>query len=66
MIGYDGIPLAKAVLPRLTTLAIDYDRMGRLAAEKLLEQIEKGTVETDERTVIQGIIQTGESVKKLV
>lgn len=65
VIGYDGIPLANAVLPRLTTLAIDYDRMGQLAAEKLLKLIENGTVKSDEKSVIRGVIQTGESVKKL-
>lgn len=41
VIGYDGMEILKYWDPRLTTVRQDTDTLGRLAAEMLLEQIEK-------------------------
>ncbi|MGO4680178.1 LacI family DNA-binding transcriptional regulator [Microbacterium sp. 2MCAF23] len=37
VIGFDGSPLTQAVLPRLTSVALPYEELGRIAAEMLLQ-----------------------------
>lgn len=41
--GYDGIALTQSLRPRLTTIRQDSDRMGREAAQLLIDRIENGT-----------------------
>ncbi len=39
--GYDGIPLTQMLTPRLTTIRQDSGSMGRVAAQKLIDLIER-------------------------
>ena len=39
--GYDGIPLTQALTPKLTTIRQGSDQMGKMAAKKLIDLIEK-------------------------
>ncbi len=63
--GYDGISLAKAMLPKLTTLAQDTGKIGATAAIGLIDLIEKPKTTIIGRAVIKGKVEEGESVKKL-
>ena len=60
--GYDGIPLASVISPRLTTFRQDTDALGREAAAKLVEIIEHPKTTLLDRTVVQGTLVEGESV----
>lgn len=51
IVGFDDSTVSHIVEPELTTVRIDMDRMGRLAAEKLFELIE-GTPSAETRIVI--------------
>ncbi len=65
VVGYDGIDLVNRISPILTTLVQDTEKIGRMAAEKLISLINnpKGTV--IEQVVIVGELEKGETVKKL-
>lgn len=63
--GYDGINIAHYISPRLTTLMQDTKSMGRMAAEKLIEKIEKPKTTLIEHIMIQGALEKGASVRKL-
>ncbi len=63
--GYDGIKLAKYINPPLVTINQDTSKMGRIAAEKLIELIEKQKTTIIDRFVIPGELEKGASVKKL-
>lgn len=41
IVGFDGAPLVQLLSPRITTVRQDTEAMGRYAAEKLIERIEK-------------------------
>lgn len=60
--GYDGIPVAKALTPELTTLEQDLDKMGDAIAENIVSLIENPTKTEPKRVVIQGRVLQGESV----
>jgi len=62
--GYDGIPLAKAFSPELTTLEQDSVRMGEMLANKLIDQIECAGSVPVERLMVQGKVLPGKSVKR--
>ena len=51
VVGFDDSFVSRIVEPELTTVRIDMDRMGRLAAEKLFDLIE-GTPSAETRIVI--------------
>lgn len=51
VVGFDDSSVSRIVEPELTTVRIDMDRMGRLAAEKLFDLIE-GTPSAETRIVI--------------
>ena len=63
--GYDGIEIARRISPVMTTIVQDTDRIGRMAAAKLIDLINnpKGTL--IEQIVIEGRLQPGESVGKI-
>ncbi|MBE5825814.1 MAG: LacI family transcriptional regulator [Butyrivibrio sp.] len=63
--GYDGIEIARRISPVMTTIVQDTDRIGRMAAAKLIDLINnpKGTL--IEQIVIEGRLQPGESVGKV-
>lgn len=63
--GYDGIPLAKALMPPLTTVVQDSERMGEAMAEQLISQIEASGNTAGERIMIKGSVYPGGSVKNL-
>lgn len=60
--GYDGIPVAKALTPELTTLEQDLDKMGDAIAENIVSLIEHPTKTEPKRVIIQGRVLQGESV----
>jgi LacI family transcriptional regulator/LacI family purine nucleotide synthesis repressor len=64
--GYDGIRVTKYIDPLLTTINQDTAQMGKRAAEKLIELIEKPKTTLIELIVIPGELEKGASVKKLI
>lgn len=62
--GYDGIDIAKVLEPKITTLEQDTTTMGRIAAEKLIEQIENPQAVVNERIIVSGKVFEGNSVAK--
>lgn len=63
--GYDGIALARHISPRMTTIIQDTDKIGRMAAAKLIDLINnpKGTL--IEQIVVDGHLDKGETIKDL-
>ncbi len=63
--GYDGIEIARRISPLMTTIVQDTDRIGRLAASKLIDLINnpKGTL--IEQIVVPGALEKGESVGRV-
>ena len=63
--GYDGLELAKRLSPRLTTVTQNSEKIGDIAASKLIDLINnpKGTLV--EQIVVEGILEPGESVRKI-
>ena len=64
-VGYDGIHLAKVISPRLTTWQQNTEALGREAAAKLIERIERPRTSLPEHLVIRGSLFEGESVRQL-
>ena len=65
VVGYDGIEIARRISPILTTIVQDTDKIGSLAASKLIDLINnpKGTL--IEQIVVNGELKKGESVAKI-
>lgn len=63
--GYDGIRIAKVLDPRMATIEQDTDRIGDLAAKKIVQLIERPKSAITERIVVEGKLLKGESVRKL-
>ena len=63
--GYDGINIAQVLEPRLTTLCQDTERIGRLAAEKLIDLIENPKTAVVDKYMVDGVLFRGASVRKL-
>ena len=61
--GYDGINIAKVLEPKITTLEQDTKTLGKMAAEKLINLIERPKTALIERVVVQGRVLPGDSVK---
>lgn len=57
VIGFDNIQAAALVNPPLTTIAQDFEEMGKLAGEMLINWIEKQIVPTDQQIPVQQIIR---------
>lgn len=62
--GFDGIPIAKVLEPKLTTLEQDTYSIGRKAADKLVKLIENPKTTLIEKIVIAGRVLEGSSVGK--
>ncbi|MBO4456602.1 MAG: LacI family DNA-binding transcriptional regulator [Butyrivibrio sp.] len=64
--GYDGLEIAKRLAPRLTTVVQNSEKIGEIAATKLIDLINnpKGTLV--EQIVVEGTLEPGESVKKII
>lgn len=65
IIGYDGISIARHYEPQLTTLVQDTERIGREAAEKLVNLIESPKTTLNELIVIPGKLLEGQTVAEL-
>lgn len=63
--GYDGIRVTKFIDPLLTTINQATGEMGRMAAEKLIDLVEKPRTTLIEHIIIPGELEKGESIKKL-
>ncbi len=61
--GYDGIQLASVMSPALTTYRQDTAALGKTAAAKLIELIEKPRTALTDRILIPGCLVAGNSVK---
>ena len=65
VVGYDGIHMAKIVSPRLTTWEQNTEELGKIAADKLIERIEKPRSALPEHIVVHGHLLEGETVRQL-
>ena len=63
--GYDGIPLTQALVPRLTTIRQNCDKMGRVAAERLIDLIEHPDTAYRKPTIYPVELLEGETVAGL-
>jgi len=63
--GYDGIHMAKVMSPKLTTWEQNTKDLGRIAAEKLIERIEKPRTAMPEQIVVEGRLLQGETVRQI-
>lgn len=64
-VGYDGILLSQLMRPNLTTYRQNTEDLGRLAADRLIEQIENPKSFIPEQHIVTGELQTGGTVKKI-
>jgi LacI family transcriptional regulator len=58
IVGYDDIPQAKAVYPKLTTVHVPYEQMGRTAVRLVLERQER---EVEEHVILGTHLEVRES-----
>ena len=65
VIGYDDSFMARLSTPRLTTFHQDTDGMGRIAAKKLVEQIEHPKTANTEEVTVPGYLVEGKSVAEI-
>ncbi|MCI6629297.1 MAG: LacI family transcriptional regulator [Lachnospiraceae bacterium] len=63
--GYDGIRAAEILEPRLTTVKQDTERIGSMAARKLIDLIETPKTTLVEQVIIPGSVFEGKSVARL-
>lgn len=63
--GYDGIPLARYMEPRMTTVRQNTEEIGRVAATELIRLIEQPKTTLLEQIVIPGTVEKGKSVAKI-
>ena len=60
--GYDGLRIGRHVTPRLTTLRQDTERIGRTAADRLVDMIESPKTTLIQHYMVTGVLYEGESV----
>lgn len=63
--GYDGSNIAAQIEPQLTTIVQDTRMIGRIAAENLINQIEKPKTMIPEHVIIEGTLREGKSVRRI-
>ena len=63
--GYDGITLSTIMTPKLTTWEQDTTELGRIAVDKLIEQIEKPLIAIPEQIIVRGRLLESETVQKI-
>ena len=63
--GYDGINITQQIEPQLTTIYQDTRMIGRVAAENLINLIEKPKSSLIEHVVVEGSLIRGRSVRKM-
>lgn len=64
--GYDGTRMSQLLYPKLTTIRQNTEKIGREAALRLIQFIEKPKTALVERVVIDGELLTGQSVGKVI
>lgn len=65
VVGYDGIYLSQVLRPKLTTLRQDTETLGREAASKLVQAVEKPKMFYPQQILVPGHILEGTSVRDL-
>lgn len=60
--GYDGQRIAQVIEPRITTYKQNTEELGRMAAMKLIERIERPDTTPGERVAVRGELIQGRSV----
>ena len=65
IVGYDGSYVSQIIVPKLATISQNTKRIGREAAEKLIELIENPKTTLIEKIVIDGTLLEGGSVAQL-
>lgn len=63
--GYDDIFIAGTLQPRLTTVRQDTEKIGSIAADRLIQLIEGCTADNEFSTIVDTILIDGASVKKI-
>ena len=64
-VGYDGIPLSRIMSPVLTTWRQDTEKLGTIAADRLIEQIEHPRTVILDREIVTGSLQEGGTVGEI-
>jgi DNA-binding LacI/PurR family transcriptional regulator len=64
-VGYDGIPLSRIMSPVLTTWRQDTAKLGTIAADRLIEQIEHPRTVILDREIVTGSLQEGGTVGEI-
>lgn len=64
--GYDGIKITRHLEPKLTTLKQNTKRLGRAAAEKVIDLIERPKTTLTEPIIVEGAVYPGNSVADLL
>lgn len=65
VIGYDGVKVGMNVVPKITTLKQDTERMGREAAMKLIALIESPKTALIEQILVSGTVYEGDTVRRI-
>ncbi|MCR5626820.1 MAG: LacI family transcriptional regulator [Lachnospiraceae bacterium] len=63
--GYDGLGIAMVLKPAVTSFKQDTEKLGSVAAQKLITSIERPKSSIVERILIEGKLIKGETVKKI-
>ncbi len=64
IIGFDGIDIGQVIAPRLTTIRQDTNKIGRIAANSILQKInDKNNLPTDENITVDTYLITGDTTK---
>ena len=63
--GYDGIGLSQVITPRLTTYRQNTEELGRTAAARLVEMIERPRTALLDRVIVPGQLIAGDSVARI-
>lgn len=63
IVGFDNIQASELIEPKLTTVAQNFNQMGYLACQKLIEQIEKPYPQSDTIVVAVDFIERGTTKK---
>ena len=63
--GYDGVPISQIVSPKITTFRQNMQGIGRAAADKIVELIERPKTALKDNMVIDGALSEGASVARI-
>ena len=62
--GYDGINVNKDIYPNITTIVQDTQKIGKIAAQKLINLIENPRTTLIEHITVDGYLSEGTTIKK--